>query len=251
MWYVYVFKDKEGGSLYVGQSSRLEIRVGEHKRYSPWWSDVVEGEIFQIGSREEALALERELIDSLLPLYNKSGGNTSGMYDPYAEGRWMKITEQKILSICEFGGKFNAKEKFFFRDLIEDKLEEYGVPKEYIDLNATMGCIKSTFRFHKKVFEDVFLNKLLLKEMEEKYYRDKSFFSLIRSGDRLPTAVVGWVRMALERSWYAEEHTPMLESILISHQVVPEELIVVSEEGVCYTHIHGLKMSVNTKGDIL
>ena len=124
MWYVYVFRDRDGGVLYVGQSGRLKTRIGEHKRYSHWWGDVDKGEAYRVASRKDALSLEKELINTLLPLYNKSVGNSLGMYSPYAEGKWMKITEQKILSVCEFGGKFNDKEKFFFRELIEEKLEE-------------------------------------------------------------------------------------------------------------------------------
>lgn len=61
----------ERGLLYVGITDRDLRRMREHSRDKAWWPGVRSIKVRHARSREEALRLERELIECLNPPFNR------------------------------------------------------------------------------------------------------------------------------------------------------------------------------------
>jgi predicted GIY-YIG superfamily endonuclease len=67
---VYQAFDAAGSLVYVGYSSRVDKRLKQHARNSPWWPNVARVELTRFPSDKEALASERALIKQQLPRHN-------------------------------------------------------------------------------------------------------------------------------------------------------------------------------------
>jgi predicted GIY-YIG superfamily endonuclease len=72
LYAVYRFRNSNGDLLYVGATSRLTLRLKEHRHYQSWWHEVdltdITTEWFY--TVEEAAAREHELIQLDMPRYN-------------------------------------------------------------------------------------------------------------------------------------------------------------------------------------
>lgn len=56
--------------LYIGMSSKVMSRLGQHATDSPWWHYAEHVDIYEYETREAAAAVEEWLIASYGPLYN-------------------------------------------------------------------------------------------------------------------------------------------------------------------------------------
>ncbi len=72
-----------GVVVYVGYSSNIQARLGQHAMTSEWWHIVTAIDVQWVGTsgrdRGQALSLERELIDEHQPNYNKSLRNPESL----------------------------------------------------------------------------------------------------------------------------------------------------------------------------
>ena len=67
---LYRMFDRDGALLYVGISSNLDQRLGQHERGKPWWSQVVTMRIEHYPTRAHAAAAERNAIVHEKPRWN-------------------------------------------------------------------------------------------------------------------------------------------------------------------------------------
>ena len=68
---VYIAYTEEGSALYVGMSNGVEERIYQHHlRYAAWTWDYAYIDIWEVGDRAEARALERDAIQALRPRDN-------------------------------------------------------------------------------------------------------------------------------------------------------------------------------------
>jgi hypothetical protein len=67
---VYRLFDADGRLLYVGCTGNLSQRLHHHRLYRPWWSEVSLTMVEHFDTKAEALATEREAIDSEGARYN-------------------------------------------------------------------------------------------------------------------------------------------------------------------------------------
>lgn len=68
---VYAVADRQGETLYIGQTNDLRRRLGEHKRRAPWWKRAVRVDVVgAYADRAEALDCERYVIEACHPKYN-------------------------------------------------------------------------------------------------------------------------------------------------------------------------------------
>jgi excinuclease UvrABC nuclease subunit len=67
---VYRLYDAERNLLYVGITRNIRARFQHHTNNQPWWPSVAHVETDAVGSRDEAISKELELINSLHPMYN-------------------------------------------------------------------------------------------------------------------------------------------------------------------------------------
>lgn len=192
--FVYELYNVDNELLYVGVTNNLPKRLGEHKRLSPWWSEVFSPltVIYECSTRREALLKEYEAIDSKSPKYNKVNYKPKSYVNE--DNSFSYIDMQRIEFTAMYGGKFTAKDRALYREKIEALLEENGIPREYLFIRASLGSVHATYALHKDIFTDLFINKLKLKELSESYHRGISYFSWIYNGKRLRKAVEAWRR---------------------------------------------------------
>lgn len=67
---VYILHDHEGRLLYVGITDRGPVRLAEHYRHKPWFSEVARVEFERYDSRAESESREKYLIQRRAPLHN-------------------------------------------------------------------------------------------------------------------------------------------------------------------------------------
>ena len=67
----YVFYDKEGVPLYVGQTSSYKRRFNQHKAGRKWWKFVDRVRVWDCASESNRLMSETVLIFRLRPKYNR------------------------------------------------------------------------------------------------------------------------------------------------------------------------------------
>lgn len=67
---VYLLYDDRGRLLYVGVTDRGPVRLVEHYRLKPWFTDVTRVDFERRPSRKSALDHERYLIKTRRPIYN-------------------------------------------------------------------------------------------------------------------------------------------------------------------------------------
>lgn len=72
---VYRQYDSDGVLLYVGCTDNLDRRTAEHRRNSPWWSQVGRIESELLPNHAAARAEEWRLIKTADPLYNIAGAS--------------------------------------------------------------------------------------------------------------------------------------------------------------------------------
>lgn len=72
-YFVYRALDSEGEVLYVGCTRNLAQRLGEHGRTAPWADQVAKVRATVHPDRTTALAVEREEIARLSPVWNYQG----------------------------------------------------------------------------------------------------------------------------------------------------------------------------------
>lgn len=75
----------EQGLLYVGITDRDLRRMREHSRDKSWWPGVERIKIRHARSREDALRIERELIEALNPPFNQQHNAGSAMAEKFRE----------------------------------------------------------------------------------------------------------------------------------------------------------------------
>lgn len=78
---VYWMYDAHGVLLYVGCTSDIDRRLGQHRRGRPWFSEVERIEVEHFDSRRPALDREREQINSRRPKHHPT-------YKERARQRW-------------------------------------------------------------------------------------------------------------------------------------------------------------------
>lgn len=76
--HLYRHFDKDGVLLYVGISNDAAKRLSGHKHVSSWFDEIATVTIQAVGSRREAMRLERIAISEEKPKYNISMGNHGG-----------------------------------------------------------------------------------------------------------------------------------------------------------------------------
>lgn len=82
--FVYELSDEVGRLLYVGIATSVPVRLREHARLKPWWSDVAAIRAIRHPDRSTALRVEAELIASANPLHNVEGSPRKRERRPYA-----------------------------------------------------------------------------------------------------------------------------------------------------------------------
>lgn len=71
-WYLYRLIDAESIVIYVGVSCSPWTRMRTHERDKPWWPEVTEVQMRNLGTigQVAALTLERQAISELKPRHN-------------------------------------------------------------------------------------------------------------------------------------------------------------------------------------
>ena len=69
-WVVYRIYGHAGQLLYVGKTGDGSSRVRNHLRKKPWAADIARVEYLECATEESCLAVERYLIEQLVPLHN-------------------------------------------------------------------------------------------------------------------------------------------------------------------------------------
>lgn len=67
---VYILHDHDDRLLYVGITDRGPVRLAEHYRHKPWFTEVARVEFERYDSRAESEAREKYLIQRRAPLHN-------------------------------------------------------------------------------------------------------------------------------------------------------------------------------------
>lgn len=62
--------NSEGALLYIGRSGRVEHRIREHEKYTPWATEVARWDVTECSDWWDALHSERDAIETESPLYN-------------------------------------------------------------------------------------------------------------------------------------------------------------------------------------
>jgi hypothetical protein len=73
--YVYLCYDDAANLLYVGMTSDINSRFGQHRAKSPWFKDADGFDFLGPYSRTEALEVEQRLIWERGPLCNQPNAN--------------------------------------------------------------------------------------------------------------------------------------------------------------------------------
>lgn len=87
---VYRFYDNAGALIYVGITNNPSRRWALHAHEKPWWGDVTLREVEWFTTREEAEAVESQLIDSRRPKWNSDGGEPPRGKPGLTSGRLQK-----------------------------------------------------------------------------------------------------------------------------------------------------------------
>jgi predicted GIY-YIG superfamily endonuclease len=70
-WVIYLIENAAFDPLYVGCTSNLERRLGEHARRWPWWAEAHRVVILLMTrDRDRAFSSEASFIDGLSPIHN-------------------------------------------------------------------------------------------------------------------------------------------------------------------------------------
>jgi len=69
--WVYVMSNAAGAVLYIGATSKPQVRLESHYR-KPWFSTVVSVRWIPVAGKRAAMALERRLTDEHRPLHDRS-----------------------------------------------------------------------------------------------------------------------------------------------------------------------------------
>lgn len=67
---LYRFFDDDGALLYIGITNCLPARLTQHDQDKKWWTDVTRVHVEHFATRPEALAAEKEAIQSEVPFWN-------------------------------------------------------------------------------------------------------------------------------------------------------------------------------------
>ncbi len=67
--YVYILASEDGRCLYVGMTTSLPRRLGQHAAVKDWWSEVRHMEWQHRACKDDALAEEKRLTLLLKPVY--------------------------------------------------------------------------------------------------------------------------------------------------------------------------------------
>lgn len=88
---LYRHYDQDGTLLYVGITSNVKRRMEGHRRSATWIEriDHIETEVFP--TRRDALAAERQAINSEGPLFNKKIGRRLGIGSPSADAEQSRV----------------------------------------------------------------------------------------------------------------------------------------------------------------
>lgn len=70
MHYVYELIAANGNHLYVGCTSNIAQRLGQHQSQRKWWPEVFRTEVDTFPNQREALDAERERIELYQPIHN-------------------------------------------------------------------------------------------------------------------------------------------------------------------------------------
>lgn len=70
LWCVYTFFNLSGQPLYVGKTDDPKRRFKEHRKEKQWYPAVARKKIDPVDTEDEALALERKMIQELEPIHN-------------------------------------------------------------------------------------------------------------------------------------------------------------------------------------
>lgn len=92
---VYQLLDRDAQVIYVGSSSWVFARLGQHAKSKDWWSQVCGISVESFATKMEMLNRERALIEMINPIYN----DTYGTADALAMGSDLlgrKITREDV-----------------------------------------------------------------------------------------------------------------------------------------------------------
>jgi predicted GIY-YIG superfamily endonuclease len=67
---VYTMRDAAGDVVYVGCTTRLDVRLGQHRNTKDFWREVATISLEHFDTWDEAYAAEQRLIDELRPPNN-------------------------------------------------------------------------------------------------------------------------------------------------------------------------------------
>lgn len=71
--FLYRLRGASGELLYIGITRDWPTRMTQHQRDKPWWSEVVGVELVRVlGTRQQIEAIEKAVIKSEQPTYNKT-----------------------------------------------------------------------------------------------------------------------------------------------------------------------------------
>lgn len=76
---VYQLMSRTGHVLYVGSSSGLFSRLGQHAKTKDWWSQVAAIEVEAFATKDEMLDREQVLIELIDPPYNDTYGTVAAL----------------------------------------------------------------------------------------------------------------------------------------------------------------------------
>jgi hypothetical protein len=76
---VYQLLSRDGRVIYIGSSSAVFARLGQHAKTKDWWSQVAGVEVESFTSRDEMLEREQVLIEMINPAYNDVYGTASAL----------------------------------------------------------------------------------------------------------------------------------------------------------------------------
>src|SRR4051812_41991180 len=76
---VYQLIARDGQVIYVGSSSAIFNRLGQHAKTKDWWSHVAAIEVEAFATKEEMLDREQELIRMIDPIQNDVYGTRAAL----------------------------------------------------------------------------------------------------------------------------------------------------------------------------
>lgn len=86
---LYRLRDMNADLLYVGITRDWPTRMTQHQRDKPWWSDVAAVELVKVhGTRQQIEAIERAVIKTEQPTYNKTHNAEVRVAAPKVRDDW-------------------------------------------------------------------------------------------------------------------------------------------------------------------